>query len=143
MDLKNNDLYKKHDQLIQLKKETYEKLYIRCKNVIKLTSNAGELICLFEIPEFVFGSSYPIINIVSCANYIMNKLTKANINIKAIFIEPNIIFIDWRRESDLDSRKNNTINSVHTHKSKMRSTDHRSSDLRTDSFSSNSNKKKH
>jgi hypothetical protein len=101
MDLNNNNLYKKHDQLVQLKKETYEKLYNRCKNTIKLTSDAGELICLFEIPKFLFGSSYPIINIQSCANYIMNKLLQANHNIKTTFIEPNIIFIDWRRKCDM------------------------------------------
>ena len=105
MALNNNDLYKKHDQLIQLKKETYEKLYNRCVNNIKLTSNAGELICLFEIPSFLFGSSYPIINIESCANYIMNKLTTTNSNIKTSFIEPNIIFIDWRRKSDMENSK--------------------------------------
>lgn len=101
MELNNNDLYKKHDQLIKLKRETYEKLYNRCKNKIKLTSDAGELICLFEIPNFLFGSSYPIINIECCANYIMNKLTRANRHIKTTFIEPNIIFIDWRRETDM------------------------------------------
>ena len=100
-DKNNNDLYKKHDQLIKLKKETYEKLYNRCMSNIKLTSNAGELICFFEIPPFLFGSSYPIINIESCANYIMNKLTTTNSNIKTSFIEPNIIFIDWRREKDM------------------------------------------
>ena len=105
MDLRNDDLYKKHDQLIQLKKETYEKLYTRCRNNIKLTSDAGELLCFFEIPNFVFGTSYPIINVVSCANYIMNKLTKSNKHIKTFFIEPNIIFIDWRRECDMDPSK--------------------------------------
>ena len=104
MEINNNDLYKKHDQLIKLKKETYDKLYIRCKNLIKLTSDAGELICLFKIPEFLFGSSYPIINIESCGNYIMNKLTKANKNIRTEFIKPNLIFIDWRRESDIRSQ---------------------------------------
>lgn len=101
MALRNDDLYKKHDQLIRLKKETYEKLYNRCKNNIKLTSNMGELICIFEIPQFVFGSSFPIINVASCANYIMNKLTRANRNIKTRFVEPNLIFIDWRRQSDM------------------------------------------
>lgn len=101
MDIHNNDLYKKHDQLVALKRETYEKLYVRCKNIIKLASDAGELICVFEIPTFLFGSGYPIINVKSCANYIMNKLTKANINIKTTFVEPNIIFIDWRRKCDL------------------------------------------
>lgn len=105
MDINNNDLYKKHDRLIQLKRETYEKIYTQCKNRIKLTSDAGELLCLFEIPEFVFGASFPIINIESCANYVMNKLTRANKHIKTIFVNPNIIFIDWRRERDMDPSK--------------------------------------
>lgn len=112
MALHNNDLYKKHDQLIELKRETYEKLYNRCKNRIKLTSDAGELICLFEVPAFLFGSSYPIINIESCATYIINKLQKANHNIKATFIEPNFIFIDWRRNTD-NLNKINSIKSPH------------------------------
>ena len=101
MDLDNRNLYKKNDQLMQLKQETYEKLFNRCKNTIKLTSDAGELICLFEIPSFLFGSSYPFINIEVCAEYIINKLAKANNNIKTTFIEPNMLFIDWRRESDI------------------------------------------
>jgi len=100
MAIRNDDLYKKHDQLISLKRQTYEKLYTRCKNRIKLTSDAGELVCLFEVPNFMFGSGYPIINISACANYIINKLTLANQHIKAIFIEPNLIFIDWRRDED-------------------------------------------
>ena len=105
MELNNDELYKKHDQLIALKRETYEKLLNRCKNRIKLTSDAGELLCLFEVPFFMFGSSYPIINVKSCANYIMNKLYSTNKHIKATFIEPNIIFIDWRRKSDFNNIK--------------------------------------
>lgn len=101
MDLKSSDLYKKHDQLIELKKITYEKLYNRCKNSIKLTAATGELLCIFEIPNFMFGSGYPIINIESCAKYIMSKLVESNKHIKTSFIEPNYIFIDWRRETDL------------------------------------------
>lgn len=96
MEIDNDDLYKKHNQLIQLKRETYDKLLKRCKNTIKLSSNAGELMCFFEIPNLFFGSSYPKINIKCCSNYIMNKLSKANKHIKTTFIEPNLIFIDWR-----------------------------------------------
>jgi hypothetical protein len=100
MDLKTSDLYQKHDQLIQLKKATYDKLYQRCVNSVKLTASSGELCCFFKIPQFLFGSSYPIINVNSCANYIMNKLVQSNEHIKTSFIEPDIIFIDWRREED-------------------------------------------
>ncbi|BCS83094.1 hypothetical protein QLL95_gp1029 [Cotonvirus japonicus] len=100
MALKNDDLYRKHDQLINLKKQTYEKLYNRCVNIIKLTSSAGELLCIFEIPSFMFGTSFPIINVEYCANYIINKLTQSNENIKVTFIKPNILFIDWRKEPE-------------------------------------------
>lgn len=128
MALNNDDLYKKHDQLIQLKKETYEKLYKRCVNNIKLTSNAGELICLFEIPSFLFGSSYPIINIESCANYIMNKLTTTNKNVKTSFIEPNVIFIDWRREKDMRYAKYDSILDPSNYSSEKKSQRSQSSD---------------
>jgi hypothetical protein len=101
MNLKNSELYKKHDQLIELKKQTYDQLYKRCCNIIRLAADAGELICFFEIPNFLFGSSYPLINIKSCANYIMNKLVESNKNIKTTFVEPNFILIDWRREKDI------------------------------------------
>ena len=100
-DLQMHDLYKKHDELIELKRQTYDKLYHRCLNTIKLTANAGELICCFEIPSFLFGVGYSIINIEMCGNYIMNKLAQNNKNIRTSFVEPNIIFIDWRRENDL------------------------------------------
>ena len=100
MDIKDSILYKKHDQLIELKRQAYEKLYQQCKNTIKLTSDAGELVCVFTIPRFLFGVGYPLINIQYCSNYIMNKLSIANKNIKTTFYEPNIIFIDWRREND-------------------------------------------
>jgi hypothetical protein len=107
MELNNRDLYKRHEQLIELKRDTYEKIFRRCKNTIKLTSDAGELICFFKIPQFVFGSSYPIINTHYCANYIMNKLCQANKHIKTTFVEPDIIFIDWRRECDIEWQQTN------------------------------------
>ena len=99
------DLYKRHDQLAELKRATYEKLFQRCISIIRLTSDTGELACIFEIPNFLFGSSYPIINIESCADYIIVKLSRTNKNIRATFVEPNIIFLDWRRESDFMTNK--------------------------------------
>jgi hypothetical protein len=98
MDLKPSDLYKKHDQLVELKKKTYDDIYKRCVTKIKLTAGAGELLCAFEIPHFIFGNGYSIVNVESCANYIMNKLTKTTPYIKTTFIEPNILFIDWRKD---------------------------------------------
>lgn len=96
MDISKNDLYKSHKQRSKIIEESYEKLYGRCINTIKFASNAGELICLFEIPAILLG--YPLINVTSCADYIITKLTNRNKYIRAYFIEPNIIFIDWRKE---------------------------------------------
>jgi hypothetical protein len=101
MELSNRNLYHKHDQLMRMKKETYERIYNSCKNTIMMTANAGELICFFKIPSFLFGSSYPLINVKSCADYIIDKLTKTNNRIKAIFIKPNIIFINWIKDAEL------------------------------------------
>lgn len=99
MELKSKDLYKKHDQLVELKREAYEKQYQRCISSIKLTSNAGEMVYFFEVPKISFGVGYPMINVRSCASYIMNKLSE-NKNFRLEFVEPNIIFIDWRRNID-------------------------------------------
>lgn len=96
--LSSNDLYGKHDQLTNLKKQTYDKLYKRCVNIIKLTARTGELCCIFEVPSFVFGSEFPLINVSSCANYIMSKLTKTNKNIKTVFVPDNMILISWYRD---------------------------------------------
>lgn len=98
MSLKTSDLYRRHDQLIELKRRTYEKIYEKCIKQIKLISNTGGLFCVYEIPAFIFGSEYPVINIPCCSNYIINKLNKYNPSIATTFIEPNFILIDWRKK---------------------------------------------
>jgi hypothetical protein len=100
MSLRQEDLYGKHDQLIELKRQTYETLYKRCVNIIKLTAATGELMCIFEVPRFMFGVPYALINQEMCANYIINKLSQTNRHIKCLFVTPNYIIIDWRRNED-------------------------------------------
>lgn len=97
MRLDDSVLYKRNDELMKMKTNTYEKIYTKCKNTIALTANAGELVCLFEIPRFVLGVEYPIIDVEPCRYYIQNKLYNENKNIKTKFIKPNLLFIDWRR----------------------------------------------
>src|SRR5271166_5870363 len=98
MSLNIDDLYGKHDQLIKLKKESYDKICNRCINMVKLSAKAGSLYCTFEIPNFEFGSPFPITDIESGAIYIMNNFEQSNkdnnTNIKTEFISPNMIFID-------------------------------------------------
>lgn len=99
--LSSRDLYTTHDNFANLKKQTYDKVYRRCVNIIKLTAKAGQLWCVFEIPPFVFGSEFPLINVTSCANYIMDRLIRSNKHIKAKFIPDNNILISWYRDEDL------------------------------------------
>lgn len=97
MNLTENDLYKTHDNFKKLKEETYERLYINCTNGILMTAKNGDFIYIFKIPSFLMGNGYPLINIPSCATYIMNKLTLNFKKMKVMFVNPNIILIDWRR----------------------------------------------
>lgn len=100
MSLRASDLYKHRDQLIELKRQSYEKIYERCVNYIKMTAKTGALSCVYEIPEFVFGVPYANINRDRCATYIMNKLAKSNKNIITTFVPPGQLFIDWHRKTD-------------------------------------------
>lgn len=97
MDLHVEDLYRKHDQLAAQKLQTYERICKQCANTIKFAANAGELFCVFEIPSYVFNSEYPFINVPSCADYIIAELAKVSNKMRVKFVEPNALFIDWRR----------------------------------------------
>ena len=97
MALSNRQLYKKHDELKSLKIETYDKLKNRCVNLIAQSANMGEFMCIFEIPNYLFGSSFPMVDVATCAKYIMNKIIAENNNIKPTFCEPNFIIFDWRK----------------------------------------------
>lgn len=100
MKIDNSDLYSSYDKVTELKLNTYKKLLAKCENTIKHAAKLGELMCIFTIPNFLFGTDYPIINIAACAQYIIHNITEANEHIKAEFIEPNLILIDWRRNNN-------------------------------------------
>lgn len=98
--LRDGDLYKNHDNIIKMKKDTYDRITRMLVNTIKRSAGIGELLCFFEIPCFIFGSGHPIVNVEYCANYVMNELHKLRKDIKTCFIPPNIILADWRRQDD-------------------------------------------
>lgn len=97
MPLNKNDLYGQHDKIIALKTQTYEKIYNRCTNQIKIASKNGELICFFEIPSVLFGNGFPIINMKYCGQYLIDKFKDECPMLRIKFIDPNILFIDWRK----------------------------------------------
>jgi len=57
----------------------------------------GELLCIYEIPGFIFGNGYALVNIIECSEYIIGKFGTNNKHIRIQFIEPNMLFIDWRK----------------------------------------------
>lgn len=95
--LSDADLYQKHDTARELKRLTYEKIFDRCVGTIKSASKNGDLICFFSIPHYVLGAGYPKINPENCSKYLIQKIVALNPNIKATFVKPNILFIDWRK----------------------------------------------
>lgn len=96
MELTDEELYLSHNKIKQMKKNTYDSLYNKCVNKVKLVSKKGFMCCLFVIPKIVFGSEYPKINVKYAADYISDKLVKTNKNIKVTFYEPNALFIEWQ-----------------------------------------------
>lgn len=95
--LTSKDLYKRHDQLVQLKRKTYNEIYRQCTHKIKFAADMGEMITYFEIPHFMFCTGYAIVNIDACANYIINKFDTELPAVRATFHKPNILLLDWRR----------------------------------------------
>lgn len=97
MDLNTSDLYKKHNELSNLIRLSYENIYKKCIQHIKFSANTGELVCVYTIPYFIMGSGYSIVDVKSCASYIQEKMKRGAPDVKTKFIEPNILFFDWRR----------------------------------------------
>ena len=95
MELKNINLYKNRDKLKELENITYQNIYSKCVKLIEITCEKGFTKCQYEIPNFVIGEGYSIIEPVECAIYIRNRVRKENPTIKTKFINPNIIIFDW------------------------------------------------
>jgi hypothetical protein len=102
MSLSDDVLYRRHDEIVRQKRETYEQLFVKCKNIIRNASRMGSLSCCYEIPPFVLGASHPLIDVKTCAKYIISATAKENPNIRVTFTQPNIVYFDWRRVADED-----------------------------------------
>ena len=89
------DLYANDKKIIELKEHTYDKIFTYMKNQVISTAKAGETDCVYLIPPYVVDELYPHVNVLSCANYIVAKITNWNENIKALFVEPNIVVLNW------------------------------------------------
>jgi hypothetical protein len=97
MELKTSDLYKKHNKLVLLKKNAYDDIFRKCLATIKMTATTGQLWCIYEIPSFSISAGYPIVNNEYCAEYVIEKMSQQSKHVKSHFIEPGLLFFDWRK----------------------------------------------
>jgi hypothetical protein len=78
---------------MSIKKESYEYILDKCYNFIKLMANQNKVDCIFEIPKFIYGKTFPSIDQEECAYYIIEELNKNNF--LYYFFPPDKIYISW------------------------------------------------
>lgn len=74
-----------------LKYDYYQKILMKCHHKIKVSASNFEIQCFIPIPDFMLG--IPKYSQKECIQYVMNKLIKDGL--KVLFINPNIIYINW------------------------------------------------
>ena len=95
--LNSKSLYKRHNEIIELRKKAYAAVYQKCINYIQYETDKGELICLFKVPSFIFGIG--AVDIPLCIEYIKQKINKDYNGIIRVDSPTgtDIIFCDWRK----------------------------------------------
>lgn len=86
-----SDLQKYQISRENLKYDYYQKVLSKCHHKIKVSASNFETQCFIPIPEFILG--IPKYSQKECIQYVMNKLIKDGL--KVLFINPNIIYINW------------------------------------------------
>ena len=85
-------LQKKKENKLKIKKESYNKIYDLLNNKIIFNIENGFKDCQYNVPPFILG--IPPYDMKLCCKYIISKLKKKGLE-KSVFIEPNIIYINW------------------------------------------------
>lgn len=98
--IKADELYKVHDKMAELRMKTFNELLNICVVRIKKHAAMGHLSCYYVIPDINYYTTCRPIDKESCANYLIRCLTTMNVNLKASFDSPNLLLIDWRRDTD-------------------------------------------
>jgi len=85
-------LQKNKENKLKLKKESYNKIFnlLNKKIIFNIENNMKD--CYLNVPPFILG--IPPYKIDSCCKYIISKLKKKGLE-NSIYIEPNIIYINW------------------------------------------------
>jgi hypothetical protein len=99
MELSETDLYSGINKRVQKIKEINEEIYQKVISEIKNSSSRGYLSCIYVIPPFISNNKLGISKIdgPSCGKFIVEKLVDGNKYLRAKFVEPRSIIIDWSR----------------------------------------------
>lgn len=89
-----SDLHYVINQKKQKKYEVYEKIISNCHKRIQSAADLQHYQCVFEVPEFILG--YPLYNLESCLEFLMNELKKNGFNVTYYF--PKFLYISWQKE---------------------------------------------
>ena len=116
------NLPKKKIEKEKIKDSIHQKMLERCHKKIKLAANKCESYTYFVVPEYEFG--IPMYNVVSCANFITEKLKENHFYV--YYTYPNFLIISWehiqhsnKKEIEYDNYIKSQNNSKHINLNKI------------------------
>ena len=95
-----NDLYDSINNKNYKRMEKFDNILIQIHRRIKYHADLEQTFCLYNIPEFIFGT--PLYNINDLKKYIINTLKKNGF--KILYFHPNTIFISWDVENKIKNK---------------------------------------
>ena len=95
-----NDLYDSINNKNYKRMEKFDNILIQIHRRIKYHADLEQTFCLYNIPEFIFGT--PLYNVNDLKNYIIITLKKNGF--KILYFHPNTIFISWDVENKIKNK---------------------------------------
>ena len=95
-----NDLYSSINDKNFKRMKKFDDILIQIHRRIKYHADLEQTFCLYNIPEFIFGT--PLYNVNDLKNYIINTLKKNGF--KILYFHPNTIFISWDVENKIKNK---------------------------------------
>lgn len=102
------DLYKIKQKKESLRAETYNKILSKCHQKIVKFAEKEETSCFYLVPHFMMGA--PLYDLKTCVLYLMFKLKKNGFKVN--FANPNILYINWKKEPIKKEDDTQTVNMI-------------------------------
>ena len=97
-----NELYDSINNKNFKRMEKFDNILTQIHRRIKYHADLEQTFCLYNIPEFIFGT--PLYNVNDLKKYIINTLKKNGF--KILYFHPNTIFISWDVENKIKDKNN-------------------------------------